>query len=47
MNDENAVTDWDVAAVLQAQPVEESRATVCISCGAVKDEHGELPCGGH
>ena len=46
MNEQNAVTDWDVA-MRHAQPEEASDATVCMSCGAHKDESGELPCGGH
>jgi hypothetical protein len=44
MNEENVVTDWDVALAF-AQPEEESVATVCISCGAHKNEDGALPCG--
>jgi hypothetical protein len=34
--------EW--ATALSASPQTEPAPTVCLSCGAVKNENGELPC---
>ena len=52
MNEENVVTDWDVASRTWVEEITgmtdfmvHQASRMCISCGAHTNENGNLPCG--